>query len=422
MLKNNFKKAFTLAELMVVLAIIWILSAAAMNIFSWAIAEARDSTRVNDLNTIKTSLESYYIKHKIYPQPAEQKNDNVWGYAKNKDAIATCPVYFTWWTINWDLTKNSCGWDIKIRQKKVDSITCNFDFKLNTSDWASISSWTTLWTFTLASWTFFQKKDWTNEDIDGDWIVDKVLDWVYELDDLNAVCYWYVAKTLKNCEDSDTWTNFDCTTVSSTFWVIWYDENGDSAVWKMYYYYKNTDWQMWSVSKKSQTYNSSNAKEIIIWWKWTLTEKSWERSVVSNKSKKLFSWYLQSNPTDPKYKASKYKDFWFGYYPYSVFRDNVWETNSTQKSTVWWTAYQIAATLEKQDKDWNYHPETLIIWNYKRPKNSDWKIKAWYPRSLFWNWKNVIISWQKEWEKAKYVARPNWKTNRWIPYPVEEIQ
>jgi len=50
---------------------------------------------VTDLNTVKTALESYYIKNKVYPQPAKQIKENVWGYVKNEDAIATCPVYFT---------------------------------------------------------------------------------------------------------------------------------------------------------------------------------------------------------------------------------------------------------------------------------------------------------------------------------------
>ena len=400
MLKNNFKKAFTLAELMVVLAIIWILSASAMSIFSWAIAEARDSTRVTDLNTVKTSLESYYLKNRVYPQPAKQAKDNVWGYVEWKNAIATCWVATQSWEIVNTATANKCWWDIVIKEKKVNEIVCKYNFTLNSNQ--------TTWDFTISSDTNFLDKDW------NDW--DLVLWNIYEFDNLKDVCTNYVSNSIKDCEESDDWSNwFSC-------WIS--TEISDIAE---YFNFYKAWWDMEAViSVSSKQYSTANPKKNIIWWKWTLTQKSWVNSIhFSNeeKVKKSFYGFMQNNPLDPKYKSSKYKDYWFWYYPYSVFRDWIWQDNHWSKAYIWWTAYQIAATLEKQDKDWNYHPETLIIWNYKRPKNPDtWKIKAGYPRSLFWNWTDVIVNWQKEWEKAKYVKRPNWKSNRWIPYPVEEIQ
>lgn len=395
MLKNNFKKAFTLAELMVVLAIIWILSASAMNIFTWAIAEARDSNRVTDLNAMKTALESYYIKHKVYPQPAKQTKENVWGYVE-QDAIATCWVKTQSWVMINTPASNKCGWDIIINEKKVNEISCEYSFQL---DWDNTS-----WDFILESDTYILDKDW------NDLIL--VLWDVYEFDNLNDVCVNYVNNSIKNCEESDDWSNdFSCSVDTEI-----------SDIEEYYNFYKAW-WDMEIVvSNSSKQYSTSNPRVNIIWWKWTLTENSWVDSIHKETPTKAFYWFMEDNAIDPKYKSAKYSDFWFGYYPYSVFRDWIWENNSWSKAYIWWTAYQIAATLEKQDEDWNYHPETLIIWNYKRPTNSDWKIKSWYPRSLFWNWTNVIVEWQVEWEKASYVTKPNWTTNRWIPYPVEEIE
>lgn len=385
MLKNNFKKAFTLAELMVVLAIIWILSAWAMNIFTWAIAEARDSNRVTDLNVMKSALESYYIKYKVYPQPAKQDKDNVWGYA-DSFAIATCWVATLTWEIVPDMDKNICWWKIVIKEKKVDTITCNY--KKDNIEWE----------FVL---------ELNNTDLN-------IWD-VYEFDNLKNICIDYISLVIKKCDDDteNNWDDYVCNDENNLFddseniyndYLDWYDIE-DIITWF------------------SKTYSSNWSREKLIWWKWTLTERSWVNSIhYSNKEKikKAFYGFMEDTAIDPKYKNAKYKDFWFGFYPYSVFRD--WAGDSSSKTFIWWTAYQIAATFEKQDEDWNYHAETLIIWNYKRPRNSDWKIKKWYPRSLFWNWTNVILNGQKEWEKVKYVKKPNWTSNRWIPYPVEEIE
>ncbi len=397
MLKNNFKKAFTLAELMVVLAIIWILSASAMSIFTWAIATARDSARVTDLNAMKSALESYYIKYKVYPQPAKQTTDNVWGYVDWKDAIATCWVSIQSWEIISSTNANMCWGNIIIKEKKVEEIVCSYNFSMNNNN---IS-----WNFTIESDLYVLDKDWNNEDL--------VLWDVYEFDNLNDVCINYVNNSIKNCEELDDWDNtYSC-----------YIDTEVSDI-SDYYTYHKLWWSIeGTVSNYSKRYWTSSPRINLIWWKWTLTEKSWVNSIHESnewKIKKAFYGFMQDIAVDPKYKSSKYKNFWFGFYPYSVFRDWAWDSSS--KTYIWWTAYQIAATLEKQDDDWNYHPETLIIWNYKRPKNSNWKIKKWYPRSLFWNWTNVIVNWQKEWEKAKYVRKPNWTTNRWIPYPVEEIE
>jgi hypothetical protein len=38
---------------------------------------------------MKSALESYYIKHKVYPQPAKQTEENVWGFV-DQNAVATC--------------------------------------------------------------------------------------------------------------------------------------------------------------------------------------------------------------------------------------------------------------------------------------------------------------------------------------------
>ena len=168
--------------------------------------------------------------------------------------------------------------------------------------------------------------------------------------------------------------------------------------------------------------DKTDIEETIVWWKWTLTENSWKNSINTEDPTVPFYGFLKEQNFDPKYDSEKYKDYWLWYYPYAVFRDNI-KNNNDIRAALWWVQYQVAATLERQDDTTNeVNPETLILWNYIRRK-VDWKDVSGYPYSLIWGGKrNEIMDRQKQWEKAKNVARPNMTTNWWIPYPVEEIQ
>ncbi len=60
-LTQNLKKGFTLIELLIVIAILAILAAAVVIVINPAemLAQARDSQRVNDMNTIKSAINVY---------------------------------------------------------------------------------------------------------------------------------------------------------------------------------------------------------------------------------------------------------------------------------------------------------------------------------------------------------------------------
>lgn len=72
MLKKLFKKdhgAFTLIELMVVMAIIAILITLIIGAITVARRTTRDTQRRSNVQTIKTALEGYYAANKLYPDP-----------------------------------------------------------------------------------------------------------------------------------------------------------------------------------------------------------------------------------------------------------------------------------------------------------------------------------------------------------------
>jgi len=63
-------KAFTLVELIVVIAILAILWTIAFLSMQWYSSNARDSTRTSDISNVKTSLELFITKTWNYPLPS----------------------------------------------------------------------------------------------------------------------------------------------------------------------------------------------------------------------------------------------------------------------------------------------------------------------------------------------------------------
>lgn len=66
-----FSRGFSLVELLVVVSLISILSAAALNSYSNAAGEARDAKRVSDMEAIGQALELFYQDHGRYPGVCE---------------------------------------------------------------------------------------------------------------------------------------------------------------------------------------------------------------------------------------------------------------------------------------------------------------------------------------------------------------
>jgi len=79
---NIQKKAFTLVELIVVITILAILWTIAFISLQWYSTQARDSTRLSDISTMKTSLELFHLWAWKYPQPT--------------DGVA---ITYSWWTV-----------------------------------------------------------------------------------------------------------------------------------------------------------------------------------------------------------------------------------------------------------------------------------------------------------------------------------
>lgn len=68
---NSFSRGFTLIELLVVIAILGILLSVVSANLVTAQKQARDARRLQDLESIQTSMESYFAAFQVYPTEAE---------------------------------------------------------------------------------------------------------------------------------------------------------------------------------------------------------------------------------------------------------------------------------------------------------------------------------------------------------------
>lgn len=354
----NYKiKAFTLAELMVVMAILAMISATMFSVFNSARSDARDSARLITLQGLVSALDAYRNNNNTnyYPQPAMQSSNNLWWYKRGNQAKATCFIdhvkdanWVATSEIDYSMKAYWCWWDIVITKKKIESFNCDYLLtKLDTASWSNVETSET---------------------------VEVKPELAYEGDDLNQFC----EDELEKIKESD-WISYNIT-------KIWEPTLLDE------------DW-----------------KQTIIGFKWTLVlNKSWANSILTDQEDKIINPFnqIKSQQVDPMYKWSSFAKWWFGYFPYAVYRDNIGEDISWSNASMWGVQFQIAATFEKQDADTGeIKPETVILWNYKP--------KKWYPKSLIWNWQQIIVNEQKKWVKASWVAKPDMKDNIWIPYEVE---
>jgi len=69
-MKNN--RAFSLVELLVVISVIAVLSAVLMPNFVGSRERARDAKKIQELDSLKSALRSYYNDYQAYPTPNNQ--------------------------------------------------------------------------------------------------------------------------------------------------------------------------------------------------------------------------------------------------------------------------------------------------------------------------------------------------------------
>ncbi len=107
-MKNNFKQAFTLVELIVVITILAILATVGFISFQWYTSSSRDSVRLADLKNISKSFEINRTKDIDFPLPD-----------KKVDISASGTIF----QYQWELSQNILESDLNIFDGGFDPVT-----------------------------------------------------------------------------------------------------------------------------------------------------------------------------------------------------------------------------------------------------------------------------------------------------------
>jgi len=107
---NKYKQAFTLVELIVTILIITILWTIAFISLQWYWKQARDSTRISDISTIKSWLEVFNIDSWKYPKPTNGIN-----------------ITYSWWLVwtQWSVWESVITNISKIDRIPIDPLKQN---------------------------------------------------------------------------------------------------------------------------------------------------------------------------------------------------------------------------------------------------------------------------------------------------------
>ena len=113
MKRINYNSGFTLIELMIVIAIIWVLAVTLIPQLTWAQARARDTWRISSLKNISAVLETYYSDESEYPAITHSAPTAAnWCLSADDKWTVTSELsdMFKWGKSPFDPQKNSLAW------------------------------------------------------------------------------------------------------------------------------------------------------------------------------------------------------------------------------------------------------------------------------------------------------------------------
>ncbi len=108
------KKAFTLIEILIVVAVIGILAVLAMTNWKGQLNKAKDTQRKKDLNRLRTAFEEYYNDHNCYPPSDILNNCGGSELQPYLNSIPCDPETHTPYYYVFDENNPSCGQEFRI--------------------------------------------------------------------------------------------------------------------------------------------------------------------------------------------------------------------------------------------------------------------------------------------------------------------
>ncbi len=356
MISKN-KNAFTLVELIVVILILAILWTIAFISLQWYSTDARDSTRISDLSSMKTSLEVFQLDAGKYPIPTDWVDiiyswatvwtqwtfwKTVYSNVSSLDKIPTDPLvginytysttqnrwkYQLWWIVEWDTIS------INIEQWIVKNVLA-----VGKIEATAIVTWTYNWEVTKSlSWTIKCNILAVPSIITNDTSI------TTDLETIN------IQKRFVYTWKNNLPSSFKSSKFNNEWWF-------DFQLNKLNAYTDITNWCSELTSKTSTTQRVKLLKWIQEAYNWTTLKNEWEiKNILSldisdinklSQSVKSYAWQFVNNNLG-----------------WSV--DTSWWNDSPTETLTWWMAL-----------DLNCDIEDIILWT---------QVWAWC-NSTLWNW------------------------------------
>lgn len=396
-MKNNFKQAFTLVELIVVITILAVLATVAFISFQGYSTDSRDTKRITDIKTIYSALNYYKLSSlEKYPTPGNKVDITMSGSSN---------IIFYQWLADKNVQQNiNVFWDVK------DPSTWDYYAYTTNVEWSKFSVLTKLESWVSGLHNFnVSANQWIIKWF-GSWVgalVDSNNNFVTTGVDLASVTdgqYWvaFEKDTLKNIDkndlislsvsnnknlshlDTDLWVYYDMETsinwqlkdfgkywlhLTATWWIKIGWENGLS--WGATYFDGKDDF---FYTLDSSVFEPQNFTINVL----TKPKLSWEHDYLFQKwcpsSQCNYSWFAMTTRFTDKLRT------------FFMYKDSLNETKMQHIISNFDinTNYQLFTSTY----DWN-NIKTYINWELKEQISASWTT-IYHEDNLMLIWKNYI--------------------------------
>ena len=386
-------KAFTLVELIVVITILAILWTIAFISLQWYSTNARDSTRISDISSLKTSLELFQLDAWKYPIPSNWVDityswATVWNqwtfwetvYA-NVDRLDKIPLdpstdkqytysvtanrfeYQLWWIVEWDT----------IAMKNEKWIMNNIVSQTNA--WTTEATAYITWNY---NWQMTKSSSWETCNILAIPSIITNDTSITELEQISSsgafVYRWY-----KNLPWSFKWSKF------KQNW--WFDFEPNNLV-----AYTDT-WSCSNLSKNTEIWTTARVT-LIKWlqeaYSWTTLKNEWEiKNILA----------LDIDINSPSTQVISYASTFVNNVMWAKLSAVSTTTNNNTNLTAWWyfatindSSYESVSLLMNmndtplKDNRWN---TVTMYWNTTR-SSTESKF-GWYSAYFDWAWDSLTV-------------------------------
>ncbi len=413
---NRLKKqGFTLVELVVVVTILAILGTIAFITLEWYSADARDSTRLSDISSLKTSLELFNLDAWKYPKPTNYVNityswaivwnqwtfwETVFTNVTRLDKIPLDPItnkeytysilnnwfeYQLWWIVEGDtISLNNEQWIMNnvassplirgelrgVSAWNIEAtayITWNYNWQMTKSN-----SWATCSVLALPSIMVNDTSSWTDlQDISANnrfvyrWFKNLPSSFKSSKFKYN---WWFAFAPNNLVAYTDTGS---CTQLTSTTWS-WTEARVSLIKWLQNSYswtILKDEWDIWNIT--SLNIDTNNPSPEVVAFAGNFVNNVLWSSIIANT---VTSW--------PEYTVNP--NVTWGWY-FDIIQDinfaNVWALLRMNETTL-------------KDEVWN---AVTLYWNTSR--SSTQSKYGWYSAYFDWAWDSLTIwsAWSVTW-------------------------